>query len=139
MAFKDRSFEESAYGEKSKEENKFIIIACEGANTEHQYFNFIKDNLNLKITTKIETIPRDEENKNSSAPTKVVETLQNLTREKLQKIKEENDVEEGFDIFWIVVDREPQESKKVNLQKAIEICKKENYPEFDSLKKIRKF
>ena len=43
------------------------------------------------------------------------------------KIKSKHSLfDDSYDIFWIVIDREKQESKKVNLLKAIEICKENN-------------
>lgn len=127
MGFQDRGFDTTIYKEESKEENKFVIIACEGAETEYQYFHLIKSKLELKATVKMEIIKRSEDEKNSSAPTKVVETLQNISKEKLQDIKIKNLSEDSFDIYWIVVDREKQESKKINLEKAIATCKEESY------------
>jgi len=75
----------------------------------------------------MEVLEREKSEENSSAPTKVVETLANLSSEKLQKIKERNLSEDSFDIYWAVIDREKQESKKVNLSKALIICKEKDY------------
>ena len=53
--------------------------------------------------------------KNSSAPTKVVKTITNVIedKEKLIKIKSKHSLfDDSYDIFWIVIDREKQESKK---------------------------
>jgi hypothetical protein len=127
MAFRDRGFSTPIYEENSIEEKKFIIIACEGAETEYQYFTLIKNELNLKATVKMEIFERDEANRNSSAPTQVVKTLQSISKEKLHEIKIKNLSEDAFDIYWAVVDRETQESKKVNLLKAKEICENEGY------------
>jgi tRNA 2-selenouridine synthase SelU len=46
--FKERGFETTTYIEESIEEKKLVLIACEGAVTEYQYFNVIKDKLTLK-------------------------------------------------------------------------------------------
>jgi len=41
MGFENRNFSTPIEIEESFEENKFIIIACEGKSTEPQYFNYI--------------------------------------------------------------------------------------------------
>ncbi len=126
--FKERGFDTTTYIEGSIEEKKLVLIACEGAETEYQYFNVIKDKLTLKQLVHVELIERDDENKNSSAPTKVVESIQHfIDNGKLETVKSNNHFDEGFDIFWIVVDRETQPNKKVNLQQAISICKEKEY------------
>ncbi|NCB39390.1 MAG: RloB domain-containing protein [Erysipelotrichia bacterium] len=127
MPFKKRSFESPIYSPQALEEKRIILIACEGKNTEFQYFNGIKDTLPLKNLVNMEVIEREGNQANSSAPTKVVETLQNLDENRLKEIKEKNSFEDSYDVFWIVVDREKQASKLKNLTKAIEICDKENF------------
>lgn len=128
---KNSSFEKPIFETNSVEVKKLIIIAFEGAKTEHRYFSYLKKHpeINLKSLVQIELLERDEENKNDSAPTKVVETVTNVieNEEKLKEIKSKyDDFDDPFDIFWIVIDREKQESKKVNLLKAIDICEKNN-------------
>ena len=88
---------------------------------------YIKDNLETKINIKMEILQRDEDKQNSSSPTQVTKTIQSLTQEKLKEIKEKNISLDSFDIYWIVIDRETQESKIRNLEKALEICRDENY------------
>lgn len=128
---KNSSFDKPIFQANSVEVKKLIIIAFEGAKTEYRYFFHLKTHLkiNLKSFVKIELLERDEDNKNSSAPTKVVKTITNVIedKEKLIKIKSKHSIfDDSYDIFWIVIDREKQESKKVNLLKAIEICKENN-------------
>lgn len=128
---KNSSFDKPIHPPRSVEEKKLIIIACEGAKTEHRYFSYLKKHpeINLKSLVQIELLERDEDNKNSSSPTKVVETITNVieNEEKLKEIKSKYDeFDDSYDIFWIVIDREKQESKKINLLKAIEICKENN-------------
>jgi len=125
----NRGFDTPLYEEATESEKKLIIIAFEGAKTEPRYFSYIKDNLPLKALIKIEILKRDEKNTNSSVPTTVVNTITNLFEDenRLEDIKSKYDgFDDCHDIFWIVVDREVQESKKTNLLKAIESCK-ENY------------
>ena len=128
---KNSSFNEPIFQASSVEVKKLIIIAFEGAETEHKYFSYLKTHpeINLKSLVQIELLERDEKNKNSSAPTKVVETVTNVieSEEKLNEIKSKHDeFDDSYDVFWIVIDREKQESKKINLLKAIEICKENN-------------
>lgn len=128
---KNNSFDKPIFQANSVEVKKLIIIAFEGAKTEHRYFSYLKTSteINLKSLVQIELLERDENNKNSSAPTKVVETITNVIEndEKLKGIKSKyDDFDDSFDIFWIVIDREKQKSKKVNLLKAIDICEKNN-------------
>lgn len=128
---KNSSFNEPIFQASSVEVKKLIIIAFEGAETEHKYFSYLKTHpeINLKSLVQIELLERDEKNKNSSAPTKVVETVTNVieSEEKLKEIKSKHDeFDDSYDVFWIVIDREKQESKKINLLKAIEICKENN-------------
>lgn len=128
---KNSSFDKPIFETNSLEVKKLIIIAFEGAKTEHRYFSYLKKHpeINLKSLVQIELLERDEENKNASAPTKVVETITNVieSEEKLKEIKSKHyEFDDSYDIFWIVIDREKQESKKINLLRAIEICKKNN-------------
>ncbi len=127
MGFEYQELSQRVEYEESIEEHKFIIIACEGESTEPQYFNHIKENMETKINIKMEILNRDKAHQGSSSPTQVTQTLQSLTHERLQEIKEKNLSLDSFDIYWIVIDRETQESKIRNLEKALEICKEEEY------------
>lgn len=128
---KNSTFDKPIFETNSVEVKKLIIIAFEGAKTEHRYFSYLKKHpeINLKSLVQIELLERDEINKNSSAPTKVVETITNVieNEEKLKEIKSKHDeFDDSYDIFWIVIDREKQENKRVNLLKAIKICEENN-------------
>ncbi|CAA6807169.1 MAG: Unknown protein [uncultured Campylobacterales bacterium] len=125
----NRNFNEPIFKTESKEVEKFVIIAFEGAETEHQYFSHIKKEFKPNGIT-IACIKRGKGEENSSSPTKVAQTIIDIIedKERLTKIKNEcpHDFDDSYDLFWIVVDREKQESKKVNLTNAIKTCKEHN-------------
>jgi hypothetical protein len=132
MGFSNKSFDtpidrdKKIYKERSLK--RLIIIAFEGEKTEYQYFSYIKNSNNffLKNLVEIELIQRAKENRSSSSPTQVVQSILTIIEDKdrLDAIKSSyKEFDDSYDIFWIVIDREKQESKKINLKKAIDICK----------------
>jgi hypothetical protein len=117
------SFSTSIFEPDTIEAKKLIIIACEGENTEPQYFRYIESNFDLKSLVEIEVIKRDDENRTSSAPTKVIESIDT----QLDEIKSKYDnFDEVIDLYWIVVDREKDESRKINLLNAKSECENRN-------------
>ena len=117
MGFEPTTFDKPIYEEESLEPKKAFIISCEGENTEPEYFKAIENKLSeyIDVLIKIELVPK----LSGTAPSNVVEDLKTYIEEK----KEKYDYEQNYDEFWIVIDREKQETRKENIQKI-----KENEP-----------
>ena len=117
MGFEATSFDVPIYEEKSVEPKRAFIISCEGENTEPEYFEAIKEELSEYIDAliEVELVPKIS---GGSAPTNVVEDLKTYITEK----KEKYGYQQGYDEFWIVIDREKQETRKDNILKIIPIC-----------------
>ncbi|QIW10077.1 RloB family protein [Francisella sp. LA112445] len=124
--FINRPFEKTTYEEKSVEPKKLIVLAVEGAVTEHIYFNYLQKNqqdFDFKSIVRLEVLKRDPQDVGKSAPTHLVNELQTFLGDskKIQKIK--GDVfDNEYDILGIVADIEKSNDRKVNLNKAIKAC-----------------
>ena len=116
MGFEPTTFDKPIYEEESLEPKKAFIISCEGENTEPEYFKAIENKLSeyIDVLIKIELVPK----LSGTAPSNVVEDLKTYIEEK----KEKYDYEQNYDEFWIVIDREKQETRKENIQKILPIC-----------------
>ena len=116
MGFEPTNFDTPIYEEKSLEPKKAFIISCEGENTEPEYFETIKDKLSehINILIEIELVPK----LSGSAPSNVLEDLQRYIEEK----KEKYGYEQNYDEFWIVIDREKQETRKENILNILPVC-----------------
>jgi len=117
MGFEPTNFDKPIYEEKSLEPKKAFIISCEGENSEPQYFETIRDKLSKYIDAliEIEIVPK----LSGSAPSNVIDDLQIYIKEK----KEKYGYEKKYDEFWIVIDREKQETRRDNILKILPICK----------------
>lgn len=113
MGFEPTNFDTPIYEEESVEPKKAFIISCEGENTEPEYFKTLKNILSdyINALVEIEIVPK----LSGSAPSNVVNDLQDY-------IKEKYGYEQNYDEFWIVIDREKQETRKENILKILPIC-----------------
>lgn len=124
--FKQRPFSETSYQENSLEPKKLIVLAIEGAVTEHIYFDYLKNGANdfeLKAVVKLELLKRNKEDIGKSAPTHLVKELEGFLddAEKIQEIKGDN-FDNEYDILGIVADIEKSSDRKINIKKARESC-----------------
>ena len=116
----------TTYEEKSVEPKKLIVLAVEGAVTEHIYFNYLQknqQNFDFKSIVRLKVLKRNSDDIGKSAPTHLVNELQTFLEdsEKIQEIK--GDIfDNEYDILGIVADIEKSEDRKVNLNKAIQNC-----------------
>lgn len=126
------SFDEPIFKPSSVEVKKLVIIAVEGAKTEHRYFSHIKSNFSelKKSIIEFELIKRDKCTENHSEPHQVVETITELIEnpEQLKELKSNyrNFSDDYKDIFWIVIDREKVESRKQKIIETLKVCNDQN-------------
>jgi len=120
MGFEPTNFDKPIYEEESVEPKKAFIISCEGENTEPEYFKTLKNILSdyINALVKIEIVPK----LSGSAPSNVVNDLQDYIKEK----KDKYGYEQNYDEFWIVIDREKQETRKENILKILPICESDD-------------
>jgi len=123
MGFKSRDLQ-STVKVSDTPVKKFIIIICEG-DAEFDYFTGLSTDLELPLKNLAETHVLESLN-NASAPTQLINSYEQR-KEEIQKIKESKGFKDSYDHVWIVVDKETQKSKKINLNEAIEICDTQNY------------
>lgn len=121
MAFKERGFDQPIYQEKVDEPTRIIIIACEGCNTEPDYFETIKSKLPDQISSLLEVaiVPKPTR---ASEPEDVLNNLEDFV--------EKYDYQQDHDSLWIVCDREKVEDRKhgsKGLLKILPICDQEGY------------
>ena len=121
MAFKDKGFDNPIYIEEENEPEKAIIIACEGENTEPEYFEAIKEKLSDYISVLVE-IKIVERSVAGSQPKKVVSNLENFIHDKY-------DYKPDNDELWVVWDREVKEDfqRRKDIIELIPKCKEKNY------------
>lgn len=126
------SFDEPIFKPSSVEVKKLVIIAVEGAKTEHRYFSHIKNNFNdlKKSIIEFEVIKRDKDSENNSEPDQVVESITELIEnpELLKDLKSNyrNFSADYEDLFWIVIDREKVESRKQKIIDTLKVCDEYN-------------
>ena len=121
MAFEDKGFNSPIYIEEENEPERAIIIACEGENTEPEYFEAIKEKLSDYISVLIE-IKIVERSVAGSQPKKVVCNLENFIHDKY-------DYKPDNDELWVVWDREVEKDfqRKKDIIEMIPKCKEKNY------------
>ena len=116
MGFKPISFDTPIYEEKSIEPKKAFVISCEGKNTEPEYFYTIKNKLSdyIDVLIEIEIVEKNSGNE----PHNVLSDLLEHTSKKQQ--------DDSYDItndeFWIVIDREKDDTRKQHIIDILDIC-----------------
>ena len=137
MGFKSRDLQ-STVKVSDTPVKKFIIIICEGEKTEFQYFSGLE-----KLELPVKNLIILEPIKHASAPTRLansyVQRKEEIRQKKEEKeivayiektakqAKENKSFKDNYDSVWIVVDRETQENKIVNIERAQKICDEKNY------------
>jgi len=121
MGFKQKSFGKPTYEQQEKEPTRVIIISCEGANTEPEYFKAIKEKLkdNISSLIEIELVPKPT---NASEPKDVLDNLQAFV--------DKYDFNKDHDSLWLVCDREKVIDRKTGrrgLLGVIPLCKEKGY------------
>ncbi len=121
MGFKERNFAQPTYQQQIEEPTRVIIISCEGANTEPEYFKAIKEKLKDNISSLIE-IELVDKPSNASEPKDVLDNLQAHV--------DKYDFKQKHDSLWLVCDREKvidRKTGKKGLLEIIPLCQKEGY------------
>ena len=119
MGFKENSFNKPTYEAKTEEPKKVFVIACEGRNTEPEYFKSIKKKLSSYIPDLVEVdiVPKTD---NHSDPISILNNLE-------QHIEKQYDFKSEHDQMWLICDREKTEDRKRNILKIKPICEEKGY------------